>query len=70
MIQDSSIAPKRFVVFRRVLDVLATTAGSETDHGATVVAIRFVVDLAIVGVHPADHHILLRAHLAVHAVHI
>ena len=70
MIEDSSRASERFVVFRRVLDVLATTAGSEADHGAAVVAIRFVVDLAVVRVHSAEHHVLLLAHFAVHAVHI
>ena len=69
-IEDSSRASERFVVFGRVLDVLASTAGSEADERAAVVTVRFVVDLAVVGVHSAEHHVLLRAHLAVHAVHI
>ena len=61
---------ERFVVFRRVLSVLATTAGLEADHGAAVASVSFVVDLAIVSVRSAEHHVLLCPHLAVHAVHI
>ena len=58
------------MVFRRVLDILAATAGSEADLGAAVEIVRLVVDLAVVGIHATEHHLLLWAHPAVYAVHI